>query len=128
MGNLVLILALSLPTMPRYCVFCIGCYCCYHHWCVHRRANFHCVWGRGRLWPALYLKNWNASSSLVSTWSHLRLFRERQQKNIKTKKKHSFHFLTLLLWSARPSLKSVLALSRRLRMKRQTERGGKLWC
>lgn len=82
----------------------------------------------------LSITMYSSPSSVVLTWSTvllpLDLFEKEKSKKNETKKaeNRTFRFLTLLLWSARPSLKSVLALSRRSRMKRQTEHGGKLWC
>lgn len=99
---------------------CIGC-CCYHRWCVRQEQNFHCVWGRGRPRPDFYLLIHNVffygvdlEHRVAASWP----FSEKERQKKKTQYR-TFFFLTLLLWSARPSLKCV---------ERQTEHGGKLWC
>lgn len=101
------------------CFLCIGC-CCYHRWCVRQEQNFHCVWGRVRLRPDFYLLIHNVffyGVDLEHLLLPLDLFLRKKDKKITEYR--TFFFLTLLLWSARPSLKCV---------ERQTEHGGKLWC
>lgn len=107
LGNLVLFLTLSLPTTPRYCVFCIGC-CCYHRWCVRveksklplclrQRETRACFVPSQLQCILLLLLLWFQHGALCCCL--LRPFRERKLKKKSTKNIHkkTFIFLSLLL-------------------------------
>lgn len=141
LGNLVLFWTFSLPTTPRYCVFCIGC-CCYHCWFVHieksRTSTVSEAEGDLDLLYTLWITTRccypsSSSSFVVSTWSVESVAASRDLFMIEYKKKknlkQTFPYLNFALMKCQTLLEvSVGTESRVLRMKRQTEHGGKLWC